>query len=142
MKFSGCGRPFVGSACLLAALCLLQVAGCGGGPGGENQQPGPSVTIRWAPSESDVVGYNVYRASPGGAPAKLTAHPVRETKFVDGTVEAEHSYSYFVTSVNAKGLESDPSERIDVQVPKPDIASTLSGFFARIRGSRSSTPVP
>jgi hypothetical protein len=141
MKFSSGCFPFARVACLLAAPCLLQVAGCGSDPSGENQAS-PSVVVRWTPSASDVVGYNVYRVSPGVAQSKLTAELVRETKFVDSTVEAEHSYSYFVTSVSAKGLESDPSERIDVQVPKPEMASALSRFFARIRGSRSSTPVP
>jgi fibronectin type 3 domain-containing protein len=120
---------------------MMALAGCGSGSH-EDEQTGPAVTVRWAPSTSDVVGYNVYRVSPGGVSGKLTTQIVRDTKFVDSTVEVEHFYSYFVTSVNAKGLESDPSERIDITVPKPEPTSALSRFFARIRGARSNTPVP
>jgi fibronectin type 3 domain-containing protein len=76
-----------------------------------------SVTINWNRSASSVAGYNVYRADPGGAPAKLTGKIVADTRFIDRNVLAGHTYTYTITSVDFKGVESKPSSAITVTVP-------------------------
>ena len=50
---------------------------------------------------------------------KLTPQPIKETRFVDTTVEAGLTYSYTVTSVNAKGEESPPSPPVVRKIPEP-----------------------
>jgi fibronectin type 3 domain-containing protein len=76
-----------------------------------------SVTIAWTASASPVQGYNVYRSNPPGGPALLTARLVTGTTYTDKTVEAGHTYIYYVTSVDSRGSESQPSENIKVTVP-------------------------
>src|SRR5258708_822909 len=76
-----------------------------------------SVTISWTASISPVAGYNVYRASPPSGPVKLTTSIVSGTQYTDRTVEAGHTYTYSVTSVNFNGTESVPSANITVTVP-------------------------
>jgi fibronectin type 3 domain-containing protein len=76
-----------------------------------------SVAVNWSPSVSPVAGYNVYRADPGGAPVKLTSKIVSNIRYVDRNVEAGHTYTYSVTSVDLKGVESKPSSAITVTVP-------------------------
>jgi len=77
-----------------------------------------SVTISWTPAKPDVAGYNVYREWQFSGPIRLTPQTVQGTQFVDKTAIAGHSYTYYVTSVDAGGLESKPSESISVNVPK------------------------
>ena len=113
-------RPFV--ACLFfAALALLPTA-CGrnraadqdGGPGHH------SVTLSWAASTTPVVGYNVYRATPPNGPySKLNPEPIMTTHFTDTRVEAGHTYTYHVTAVDGKKLESAATTDVTVMVPSP-----------------------
>jgi hypothetical protein len=76
-----------------------------------------SVTIAWSASPSSVEGYNVYRAAPGGTPARITVRLVPGIRYTDTTVEPGHTYTYYVTSVDFNGTESTPSEKITVTVP-------------------------
>ena len=76
-----------------------------------------SVTITWTASKSQVEGYNVYRESQSRGRVKLTTNLVSGAQYTDRTVEAGHTYSYYVTSVDFKGMESSPSEKITVTVP-------------------------
>jgi fibronectin type 3 domain-containing protein len=76
--------------------------------------------MSWTASTSAVVGYNVYRTSPpDGQRKKLTPQLVTPTQYTDSNVEAGQTYSYVVTSVDSKGIESRPSAVIVVTVPKP-----------------------
>ena len=110
----------VRSVCLLSLTAVFLFAGCGKVLGWYQQVRHPhSVTIAWTAGASPVQGYNVYRASPPGAPVKLTAKIVTETRYVDKTVEGGRTYSYYVTSVDSKGMESGPSANITVTVPRP-----------------------
>jgi len=102
----------------LAATLIL--SGCG------RQQPQAvrqavvnphSVTIAWKPVRAPVAGYNVYRALPPGGPIKVSSSIVTDTQFADRTAEAGNTYSYFVTAVDSKGIESRPSEKVSVTVP-------------------------
>ena len=75
------------------------------------------VTISWNPSKTPVVGYNVYREYQYSAAVRLTPRAVPETQYVDGNVQGGRVYVYYVTAVDARGLESKPSEKITVTVP-------------------------
>jgi hypothetical protein len=113
--------PFLRGFCVFffAALCLL--AGCGKLRGGNvpREPDNPhSATITWGASVSAVAGYNVYRESQPGSAVKLTPRIVSGTQYTDKTVEAGHTYSYFITSVDSKGIESRPSEKITVTIPR------------------------
>ena len=74
------------------------------------QKKGGGVILTWvASSESDVVGYNVYRVFQGKT-EKINAAIVKETSFVDNNPGREPYLSYYVTSVDFKGRESPPSK--------------------------------
>ena len=104
----------------LAALLLL--AGCGKLRNWyearmESRIP-HSVTITWSAGNPPVAGYNVYReGQSSGNAIKLTVRLVEGTQYTDNTVQGGRIYSYYVTSVDFKGLESKPSARITVTVP-------------------------
>jgi hypothetical protein len=125
-----------------SAICIMAIAGCGGAASPDRPGQGPSVTVRWKPSASNVAGYNVYRAAPPGVPIRINGQAIGETRFVDRNVEPGYLYSYFVTAVGFGGLESIPSARADIKVPKRGIGDALAHFFARLRGTPSNTPVP
>jgi hypothetical protein len=76
-----------------------------------------TVTISWNPAKPDVAGYNVYRDWQSSGPARLTPQIVQGTQFEDKTALAGHIYTYYVTSVDANGLESKPSQIASVVVP-------------------------
>jgi len=113
-------HPFVATL-FFAALALLPTA-CGrnraadqdGGPGHH------SVTLSWAASTTPVVGYNVYRATPPNGPySKLNSEPIMTTHYIDTRVEAGHTYTYHVTAVDGKRLESAATTDVTVIVPSP-----------------------
>jgi len=105
---------------VLATVFLL--AGCGK-PHSANlevRHKPHSVTLSWKASTSKVVGYNVYRSYPPGAPfIKLTPQSVPAIQYIDTTVKAGNTYMYYVTSVNSKGVESRPSGQVAITVPIP-----------------------
>jgi fibronectin type 3 domain-containing protein len=103
-------------------VALALVAGCGSKLSGDTQKPAEpanphSVTISWTASPSPVAGYNVYRSSGSSSPVRLTNGIVSGTQYTDRTVEAGKTYSYYVTSVDSKGAESQPSSKITATVP-------------------------
>ncbi len=113
-------RPFVASL-VFAALSLLLTA-CGrnraadqdGGPGHH------SVTLSWAASTTPVAGYNVYRATPPNGPySKLNSAPIMTTHYTDTSVEAGHIYTYHVTAVDGKKMESPATTDVPATVPSP-----------------------
>lgn len=104
---------------LVASVVMLSLlSGCRShaDPAPQNKNP-HSVTISWAPSKSAIAGYIVYRISSSGKIERLTKALVTETKYTDATVQGGQTYSYYVTSVDAKGVESKPSEKITATVP-------------------------
>jgi len=113
-------RPFVAS--LFAAVLALLLTACGknraadqdGGPGHH------AVTLTWAASTTPVVGYNVYRATPPGGPySKLNSEPIMTTRYTDTRVEAGHPYTYHVTAVDGKKMESPATTDVPATVPSP-----------------------
>jgi hypothetical protein len=73
----------------------------------------PSIDLSWQPgTESDLAGYNVYRAATHGAFQRLTAMPVLGPAFSDTTVTPGTAYTYRVTAIDNSGNESAPSAEI------------------------------
>lgn len=61
-----------------------------------------------------VVGFNVYRSSDGGDPVLMNSTPLTDTVFLDETIAPQTLYTYYVTSVGSNGVESDPSDSVEV----------------------------
>ena len=99
---------------LLFAYLLLPIStGC---------SPKPhSIDLTWAaPATSPVpvVGYNIYRAPDEGFSYHLlNTSPIKETKYTDWMVQSGRTYHYMIKSVDANGVESDPSNVITMKVP-------------------------
>jgi fibronectin type 3 domain-containing protein len=114
--------PAPRSLCFFGLAALSLFAGCGKlqswyTHAQAQSDSAHSVTITWTASKSIVAGYNVYRLSPSGDPVKVSKGIVSETRYVDKPVEAGRTYSYYVKSVDFRGIESKPSETITVTVP-------------------------
>lgn len=79
------------------------------------------VHLRWRPpvhSPDKVVGYSIYRSADGGSTfRKLNARAIHRPMYIDYTVRSGKTYLYEVKSVDAKGRESKPSNRITLKVP-------------------------
>jgi len=76
-----------------------------------------SFTIQ-AQSVSNIMGYNVYRASVSGGPyAKLTLSVDRTTSFTDTNVQAGQTYYYVATSVDSSDTESAYSDEVSATIP-------------------------
>lgn len=78
------------------------------------EKRGSLVQVSWQGSvDKDLAGYNVYRIV-GKTELKLTPTPTGETQFIDHSV-GEHRYlSYYVTSIDFSGNESEPSREVIV----------------------------
>ena len=78
------------------------------------------VDLSWNPptgSSDPAVAYNVYRVSSGGVFALLNSSPILLPSWTDTTAQAGLTYDYQVTSVDALGVESEPSGMIVVSIP-------------------------
>src|SRR5262252_10621351 len=77
-----------------------------------------SIVIEWDPSpDSDVVGYNIYRAERPDvfSSRRLNNGRLRTTSFRD-TLQEEQTYYYAVTAIGVNGSESDRSEYLEVNL--------------------------
>ncbi|HEX6625031.1 MAG TPA: hypothetical protein VF064_15075 [Pyrinomonadaceae bacterium] len=86
-----------------------------GAPTAAAPQDGGRISIFFpANTESDVVGYNIFRATDEGLPrslwTKLNRAPLTRTTFQDETVQSGVKYFYYVTAIDNAGNESRPSE--------------------------------
>jgi large repetitive protein len=84
---------------------------------------GSNIALNWdRNSETDVVGYNVYRKGAAQVWAKLNAAVVVDNIYSDNNL-ANGSYTYRVTAVDSVGNESLPSNeasaQIGVELPQP-----------------------
>src|SRR5437879_5655514 len=112
---------------LFVVLAVLWTSRCGrtGTSNAPPQNPGPpptthSATLNWDASTSAVVGYNVYRATQAGGPyTRLNSSLIEPTSYTDSTVQADQTYFYVVTAVDANGVESVASNEIQVAVRSP-----------------------
>jgi hypothetical protein len=83
---------------------------------GEAQKP--FIDLIWAPvTNGDLAGYNVYRSEGTGKKIKLNSELVRSTSYRDSAVAPGATYSYSVSSVDARANESSRSEVATESVP-------------------------
>ena len=76
------------------------------------------VRLLWdAVDAPDLAGYNVYRIE-GKYRLKLTPSPLKESNFLDISIDIGIAYSYEVTAVDTSGNESKPAKTETVIVPK------------------------
>ena len=79
-----------------------------------------SVSLTWsAPASSPVPisGYRIYRAESNGSFTVLNTSVIVQTSYLDQSVQSGTTYTYYVTSVDASGGESSPSNQIVLAVP-------------------------
>jgi hypothetical protein len=78
----------------------------------------PFVDLTWAPNmESDLAGYNVFRAVDGSPFVKLNNQLVPVPSFRDETVVPGKRYTYAVSAVDVRGNESPQSSETTEAVP-------------------------
>lgn len=68
-----------------------------------------SITLQWSPVEG-ATDYNVYRDG-----ALISPAPDLDTQYTDEGLQAETTYSYWVSSLNEIGYESAPSAKLQVK---------------------------
>ena len=85
-----------------------------------------SVRLSWVASPSPVVGYLVYRSQLSGGPFNPLNGAVLDALAYDhSTVKSGTTYYYFVTAVDAGGIESVHSNEAIAVVPPPNCAPLL-----------------
>jgi len=83
---------------------------------GQGQKP--FIDLIWAPvTNGDLAGYNVYRSEGTGKAIKLNSELVKSTSYRDSAVVSGATYSYSVSSVDARTNESSHSEVATESVP-------------------------
>jgi fibronectin type 3 domain-containing protein len=79
------------------------------------------VALSWdSPGSSTVpiASYNTYRLTPGSSAYQLLNSSVGpQTKYVDKAVQSGATYDYIVTSIDASGEESVPSNDVRATIP-------------------------
>ena len=80
-----------------------------------------SVTLSWEASESsDVVGYNVYRATKSGGPySRINTAVNSSTTDTDDSVSPGQTYYYVVTGVSSDSQETGYSNEASAKIPSP-----------------------
>jgi Abnormal spindle-like microcephaly-assoc'd, ASPM-SPD-2-Hydin len=79
-----------------------------------------SVALTWDPSQSQVVGYNVYRSGQQGGPyTVLNGALDASTNYTDNNVVSGATYFYAVTAVDSSGDESAYSNITEAVIPTP-----------------------
>ena len=79
-----------------------------------------SVSLRWSPSTSAVVGYNIYRSPVSGGPyAKINPVLNAGTNYVDSSVQGGKTYYYVSTAIESGGAESRFSNQMPAAIPGP-----------------------
>jgi hypothetical protein len=82
--------------------------------------PQHSVELSWSPSNSTVVGYNIYRGSVNSGPyAKIDTAVDTATTYTDTSVQAGDTYFYVTTAVASDGAESAFSNQVSAAIPTP-----------------------
>jgi len=79
---------------------------------------GYSVDLSWNPSNSVVIGYNLYRGTVSGGPyARLNASILSGTTYTDSTIQSGTTYYYVSTSINSDSEESSYSNEASAAIP-------------------------
>lgn len=77
------------------------------------------IALNWdAPSGSTIAGYNVYRANSSSSSfQKLNMSVNTPASYMDGNIQPNTTYEYYVTTIDSAGAESTPSNTATVAVP-------------------------
>lgn len=82
--------------------------------------PQHSVSLSWKPSNSQVIGYNIYRGRQSGGPyTRLNSAMEAGTTYADNSVQGGQTYFYVVTAVAGSGKESAYSNQAQAAIPSP-----------------------
>ncbi len=86
------------------------------------------VTLKWnANTESDLLGYNIYRATTsGGDYSLLNTTPVTSPSYKDAGLTGGKTYYYVVTAVNTSRIESTYSVEAAATTSSPTIPITIT----------------
>ena len=77
-----------------------------------------AVVLKWKPSPTPNVKYNVYRSTVQGSDyKKLNSRPLAELKYMDKDVRRGSTYYYVTRSVDGGGTESANSNEAKVTIP-------------------------
>lgn len=110
----------------VVASSLALLSGCAGVSASSKspQSPSPtgsgpySVDLSWNPSNSLVIGYNLYRGTVSGGPyARLNPSVLSGTNFTDSTIQSGTTYYYVSTSINSDNEESSYSNEASAAIP-------------------------
>lgn len=82
-----------------------------------NTLSGAEIDLVWD-LVPDAVSYQVFRSEGGGAPALLTADPIRVLSYTDKGVRPGVTYRYSVSAVNSQGAAGARSAEIQQAVPQ------------------------
>jgi uncharacterized repeat protein (TIGR03803 family) len=94
------------SACLLSFLFFPALA------------TAHTANLSWVASNSQVVGYNVYRGAASTGPyTKINSTLDPNTSYADSTVQAGQTYFYVTTAVASDGSESAYSNQTEAVIP-------------------------
>lgn len=82
--------------------------------------PQHSVSLSWKPSNSQVIGYNIYRGRQSGGPyTRVNSVLEASTTYADNSVQGGQMYFYVVTAVEGSGKESAYSNQAQAAIPSP-----------------------
>jgi fibronectin type 3 domain-containing protein len=100
------------------------------------------VALKWnANMESDLLGYNVYRATTSGDDyTLLNISPVASPSYKDAGLTGGTTYYYVVTAINTSRRESDNSAEVSATTPSATIPITIT-FPANGAGINSSNVI-
>jgi hypothetical protein len=80
-----------------------------------------AVQLTWNPpsdTADPAVGYKIYRATGTSSTYSLLNSSIdTQTSYTDSTIKGATTYQYYVTSVDAAGIESAPSNTTSVTTP-------------------------
>ena len=86
------------------------------------------AALKWNPNtESDLLGYNVYRATTsGGDYSLLNTAPVTSPSYMAGGLAGGTTYYYVVTAINTSGSESGYSAEVSATTPSPTLPISIT----------------
>jgi fibronectin type 3 domain-containing protein len=81
---------------------------------------GVGLSLSWNKSPAPAAGYNLYLAGEtGNPPKKMSSKPLVETLAKIKNAVTDKTYRFFLTSVDASGVESAPASAVYVPAPAP-----------------------
>jgi hypothetical protein len=93
------------------------------------------VRLEWTAPTASGIGFHVHRGRPASRELeRITAEPVRLSTYVDAEAELNVRYAYEVRSVSRRGIEGEPTGRVEaaaILIEKPLFAAA---FDREVRG--------